>query len=78
MAVARVKLPEDYKFPPRIAERPRDYKLAFFLVMEMGLAAIPPTKLYTKENVWIAEDSLRFAVCKEDKVLEGVEEWLRG
>ena len=75
---ARVKLPEDYKFPPHVAERPRDYKLAWFLIMEMGLAAIPPTEFYTKENMWMAEDWLRFAVCKEDDVLEGAKERLRG
>lgn len=75
---ARVKLPEDYKFPPHVAERPRDYKLAWFLIMEMGLAAIPPTEFYTKQNMWMAEDWLRFAVCKEDDVLEGAKERLRG
>lgn len=75
---ARVNLPHDYVFPPQVADRPRDYKLAWFLIMELGLAAIPPTEFYTKENMWMAEDWLRFAVCKEDDVLEGAKERLRG
>lgn len=75
---ARVNLPADYVFPPQVADRPRDYKLAWFLIMELGLAAIPPTEFYTRENMWMAEDWLRFAVCKDDVVLEGAKERLRG
>ncbi|KAL8777857.1 MAG: hypothetical protein Q9213_007676 [Squamulea squamosa] len=75
---ARVKLPDDYNFPAQVADRPRDFKLAWFLIMELGVAAIPPTEFYTKENMWMAEDWLRFAICKEDDVLEGAKERLRG
>lgn len=75
---ARVHLPENYYFPPHVAERTRDFKLSWFLIMELGVAAIPPTEFYTKENMWMAEDWLRFAVCKEDDVLEGAKERLRG
>ncbi|KAI9891499.1 MAG: hypothetical protein M1814_002622 [Vezdaea aestivalis] len=39
----KVKLPESYDFPPHVADRPRDFKLAWFLIMELGVAAIPPT-----------------------------------
>lgn len=42
------------------------------------MAAIPPTEFYTEERKWMAEDWLRFAVCKEDEVLEGAKERLRG
>lgn len=42
------------------------------------MAAIPPTEFYTDENAHIAEDYLRFAVCKNDDVLELAKERLRG
>ncbi|KAL8703748.1 MAG: hypothetical protein Q9201_003073 [Fulgogasparrea decipioides] len=75
---ARVRLPENYDFPPQVAHRTRDFKLAWLLIMELGVATIPPTDFYTKQNAWMAEDWLRFAVCKEDDVLEGAKERLRG
>ncbi|KAI9839516.1 MAG: hypothetical protein M1819_002141 [Sarea resinae] len=74
----KVKLPADYKFPPQVANRPRDFKLSWFMIMEVGVAAIPPTEFYTDENEHIVEDYLRFAVCKEDAVLEEAKERLRG
>ncbi|KAL9595173.1 MAG: hypothetical protein Q9219_006596 [cf. Caloplaca sp. 3 TL-2023] len=75
---ARVHLPADYEFPAHVASRTRDFKLSWFLIMELGVAAIPPTEFYTEKNRWMAEDWLRFAVCKEDEVLEGAKERLRG
>jgi kynurenine aminotransferase len=76
--MSKVKLPEDYQFPPHVANRPRDFKLAWFLIMELGVAAIPPTEFVTDENAHIVEDWLRFAVCKDDAVLERAKERLRG
>lgn len=76
--MSKVKLPEDYPFPPHVASRPRDFKLAWFLIQEVGVAAIPPTEFYTDENCKIVEDYLRFAVCKTDDVLELAKERLRG
>ena len=76
--LSKVKLPEGYDFPPHVAERPRDFKLGWFCIMELGVAAIPPTEFYTDENAHLAEDWLRFAVCKDDEVLEGAKERLRG
>ncbi|KAI5297779.1 hypothetical protein KEM55_004252 [Ascosphaera atra] len=76
--MANVKMPEDYKFPPHVASRPRDFKLCWFLIHEVGVAAIPPTEFYTDENAHIAEDYLRFAVCKNDDVLDSAKERLRG
>ncbi|KAF2404871.1 kynurenine aminotransferas-like protein [Trichodelitschia bisporula] len=75
---ARVQLPPDYVFPPIVANRPRDFKLAWFLIMELGVACIPPTEFFVPENAHIAEDWLRFAVCKEDHILEEAKERLRG
>jgi len=74
----KVKLPEGYPFPPHVAERPRDFKLAWFLIQELGVAAIPPSEFYTDANAHIVEDYLRFAVCKPDDVLETAKERLRG
>lgn len=76
--LSRVKLPSDYPFPPHVATRPRDFKLAWFCIMELGVAAIPPTEFFTDANAHIVEDWLRFAVCKEDEVLERAKERLRG
>jgi len=42
------------------------------------VAAIPPTEFFTDANAHLAEDWLRFAVCKEDEVLERAKERLRG
>ncbi|KAF2808943.1 kynurenine-oxoglutarate transaminase 1 mitochondrial precursor, partial [Mytilinidion resinicola] len=76
--MSRVKLPADYDFPPHVASRPRDFKLSWFLIKELGVAAIPPTEFFTPQNAHIVEDWLRFAVCKEDSVLENAMERLRG
>ena len=75
--MAKVKLPADYGFPPHVANRPRDFKLSWFLIMEVGVAAIPPTEFYTPGNAHLAEDYLRFAFCKNDDVLETAKERLR-
>ncbi|PKS07044.1 hypothetical protein jhhlp_005641 [Lomentospora prolificans] len=76
--MSKVKLPAEYPFPAHVASRPRDFKLAWFLIQELGVAAIPPTEFYTDANAWIAEDYIRFAVCKPDEVLEQAKERLRG
>lgn len=76
--MAKVRLPEGYKFPTQVRDRPKDFKLAWFLIMEMGVAAIPPTEFMTDEKQHIVEDWMRFAVCKDDEVLEQAKERLRG
>ncbi|KAF2839619.1 PLP-dependent transferase [Patellaria atrata CBS 101060] len=76
--MSKIKLPEDYTFPPHVADRPRDFKLSWFLIMELGVAAIPPTEFVSDANAYIAESYLRFAVCKNDDVLETAQERLRG
>jgi len=76
--LGKVNLPRDYDFPPHVKDRPRDFKMSWFLIMELGVAAIPPTEFYTDENAHLGEDWLRFAVCKNDDVLEGAKDRLRG
>jgi kynurenine aminotransferase len=76
--MSKIKLPTDYAFPDHVKSRPRDFQLAWFCIMEIGVAAIPPTEFYTDANAHIAEDYLRFAVCKSDEVLEQAKQRLRG
>lgn len=76
--LTKVKLPEDYDFPASVTEgRARDFKLAYFLIKEFGVVAIPPTEFYTRENEHIAENYVRFAVCKDDHLLVEAVERLR-
>ncbi|KAL0640728.1 arylformamidase [Maublancomyces gigas] len=74
--MAKVKIPADYYFPPHVAERARDFQLSWFLIKEIGVAAIPPTEFYTVANEKEAENYLRFAVCKDDEVLEAAKKSL--
>ena len=74
---SKVKFPEDYRFPAHIESRPRDFKLCWFLIVEFGLAAIPPSEFYLAENSHVAENYLRFAICKEDHILEDAKDRLR-
>ncbi|KAA8901376.1 pyridoxal phosphate-dependent transferase [Sphaerosporella brunnea] len=76
--LSKVKIPEGYEFPPHVAERPRDFQLCWFLIKELGVAAIPPTEFYTPQHEKEAENYMRFAVCKEDHVLEAAKDRLRG
>ena len=76
--MSKVTLPQDYEWPEQVKNRPKDFKLAWFFIMELGVAAIPPTEFYTQPNKHIAEDWLRFAVCKNDDVLDSAKERLRG
>lgn len=76
--LAKVELPEGYDWPEQVRERPRDFRMAWWLIMEFGVAAIPPSEFMTDERVGIVEDYMRFAVCKDDEVLERAKERLRG
>ena len=75
---AKVRLPKGYQFPGHVKDRPRDFKMSWFLIMELGVAAIPPSEFYAEENERLGEEWMRFAVCKEDDVLESAKERLRG
>jgi kynurenine aminotransferase len=74
---SRLRLSEDYAFPAHVMDRARDFKLAWFLIVEVGLAAIPPSEFYLPQNQAVAENYLRFAICKSDDVLEEAKERLR-
>lgn len=68
--MASIKLPEDYPFPLHISSRPRDFKIAYFLIRELGVATIPISEFYKEQTTVAATNYLRFAVCKTDEVLE--------
>ncbi|KAL6811383.1 putative kynurenine aminotransferase [Trichoderma sp. SZMC 28015] len=68
--MASIKLPEDYPFPLHISSRPRDFKIAYFLIRELGVATIPVSEFYKEQTTVAATNYLRFAVCKTDEVLE--------
>lgn len=76
--VRKVKIPDGYPIPDHVKDRPRDFKLAWFLIQEIGVAAIPPTDFYSEKNALVGEEWLRFAVCKENDVLIEAKEKLRG
>lgn len=48
---------------------PRDWALSRWLTEEVGVTAIPPSAFYSKENVDLAANLLRFAFCKSDETL---------
>ncbi|PYI33836.1 putative kynurenine aminotransferase [Aspergillus indologenus CBS 114.80] len=76
--LSSVRIPETYSFPPWIATRRRDFHLCWFLVQEFGVAAIPPSVFYSENHAHLGENYLRFAVCKEDSLLDLAKERLRG
>ncbi|ODQ68597.1 PLP-dependent transferase [Nadsonia fulvescens var. elongata DSM 6958] len=74
----KVKIPEDYEFPKELLSKPKDFRVAYWLIREIGVVSIPPTEFYIPEHAHYAEDFLRFAVCKDDAILEDAVERLRG
>lgn len=69
----KLKIPDDYKYPAEILARgTNDYKLVYWLIKEIGVVGIPPTEFlvpeHRKHNP--LENSVRFAVCKDDSLLE--------
>lgn len=69
----KLKIPDDYEYPAEILGRgTNDYKLVYWLIKEIGVVGIPPTEFlvpeHRKNNP--LENSVRFAVCKDDSLLE--------
>ncbi|CUS21097.1 LAQU0S02e05798g1_1 [Lachancea quebecensis] len=74
---SKVKIPEDYPFPDELRSKAKDFRISYWLINELGVVAIPPTEFYIKEHEKVAENLLRFAVCKTDDYLESAVERLR-
>lgn len=68
--LAKVKICRVYRIPPHIRDRRRDFLLAWFLIMELGVAAIPASEYYSPEHPCLGENYLRFAVCQGDDILD--------
>lgn len=75
----KIKVPHDYQFPQAISDRTLDFKLAYWLIKEIGVVGIPPTEfLFPGHRVGNGlEKCLRFAVCKDDEILEDAVKRLR-
>ncbi|GLA30098.1 kynurenine--oxoglutarate transaminase 3 [Aspergillus niger] len=76
--LAKVQIPREYRLPPYICERRRDILLAWFLTMELGVAAIPASEFYSPEHACLGEKYLRLAVCQGDDILDLAKARLRG
>lgn len=63
--ISRVKMPQDYPFPPSVLGRGRDYKAAWFIAIEIGVSSIPVSEFYCEEHMHIGEKFSRFAFCKD-------------
>lgn len=74
---AKVKIPDNYKYPDELLEKGKDFRISYWLMNELGVVAIPPTEFYIKEHEKAAENLLRFALCKDDAYLEKSVERLR-
>lgn len=71
--LSKLKIPDDYQYPEDILSRgTKDFKLAYWLIKEIGVVGIPPTEFIIPESRKGSglENSIRFAVCKDDSVLE--------
>lgn len=71
--LSKLKIPEDYEYPADILGKgTKDYKLVYWLIKEIGVVGIPPTE-FLSANKKIGnplENCVRFAVCKDDVLLE--------
>jgi len=45
---------------------PRDWTMARFMTMEVGVCAIPPSAFYSLRTLSLAANTLRFAFCKKE------------
>lgn len=71
--LSRLNIPDNYHYPEEIAARgTKDYKLAYWLIKEIGVVGIPPTEFVrpAERRGHPLENTLRFAVCKDDSLLE--------
>ncbi|RAH58572.1 PLP-dependent transferase [Aspergillus piperis CBS 112811] len=66
----KVQIPRVYRTPPHIRDRRRDSLLARFLIMGLGVTAIPANEFCSPEHPCLGENYLRFAVCQGDDILD--------
>ncbi|KAF8351323.1 1-aminocyclopropane-1-carboxylate synthase 1 [Amanita rubescens] len=76
--VSRVKLPENYPFPPSVLDRGRDFRVSWFMATEIGVSTIPVSEFYCEEHANIGEAYARFSFCKDLDTLRRAAERLQG
>lgn len=54
-----------------------NFKLSWFLIIKLGILAVLFTKFYTKQNAYLIENYLKFAVYKNDDMLNMAKKKLR-
>lgn len=70
--LSKIKIPDDYEYPADILGKgTKDYRLVYWLIKEIGVVGIPPTEfLSAKKKIGNPlENCVRFAVCKDDAIL---------
>ncbi|OLL22151.1 putative aminotransferase [Neolecta irregularis DAH-3] len=68
---SKVSIPSGYKFPDSVTvNRAKDFAMAYWLLKEIGVVAIPPTEFFIAEHAHLAENYLRFAFCKDVETLK--------
>jgi kynurenine--oxoglutarate transaminase/cysteine-S-conjugate beta-lyase/glutamine--phenylpyruvate transaminase len=71
---AGIKLPQKYEDMILQSKLPRDWVLCRFLIMEVGVGAIPLSPFFSKDSYKADSCLIRFAFCKsEDLIRKGVE-----
>ncbi|KAF0853046.1 mitochondrial kynurenine-oxoglutarate transaminase [Andalucia godoyi] len=70
---SRVRFPEDdvvKRYEAKGQKLSRDFAFAYWLMEEIGVAAIPPSIFYSPENKHLASNLVRFCFCKDDSILD--------
>lgn len=72
--LSKLNVPFDtYEFPEEIASKPKDFKICYWLAVEMGVITIPTSEFFSEETLAknpAVEYLLRFAVCKTDDYID--------
>ncbi|KAL8966596.1 MAG: hypothetical protein Q9183_003299 [Haloplaca sp. 2 TL-2023] len=74
----KIKIPEDYAFPQALYRKTRDWRLSWFVLMEVGVATIPASASFGKASSVVCENYLRFVVGKPEAELEEASRRLLG
>jgi len=69
------KIPEKYFMKDSTATK--DYQFCRWLTTTIGVAVIPPSAFYSKENGFLGKNFARFAFCKRDDVMDAAAERLQ-
>ncbi|KAL6307325.1 PLP-dependent transferase [Sparassis latifolia] len=67
--VSNVTWPDNYKFPPAMEGRGRNFKAIWFMANELRVSSVPVTDFYCDEHRDIGENYARFSFCKDAETL---------